>query len=88
MIRKGDWKLIHHMDAPAQLFELGSDPDELNNLAEQRPDRVAELEIDLRKICCPEVGNARAHAFEKWQLYHLARTGSPAYWDEEKRGKT
>ncbi|MDQ3653524.1 MAG: sulfatase-like hydrolase/transferase, partial [Chloroflexota bacterium] len=31
MIRKGPWKLMHHLAAPHQLFNLECDPHELNN---------------------------------------------------------
>jgi hypothetical protein len=54
---KGDWKLILRRDGEvnryktthpptprAQLFNLAADPNELNDLAEQQPDKVVELE--------------------------------------------
>ena len=54
MLRRGDWKLLHHRAAPHQLFHLGDDPEELVNLWSERPDVVAELESELRAICDPE----------------------------------
>jgi len=44
------WKL--HFDAPSgtyMLFDLREDPGEMNNLADERPDKVAELITKLRK---------------------------------------
>jgi choline-sulfatase len=64
LIRKGDWKLMYCMEAPHMLFNLAEDPHELNNLAESAPDKLAELEAELRKICDPDLENDRAHSFE------------------------
>jgi arylsulfatase A-like enzyme len=43
-VRQGDWKL-QVTDKPAKtwLFDLAADPTEKNNLAEQNPQKVAEL---------------------------------------------
>ena len=67
LIRKGPWKLIYNMAAPHQLFNLAEDPSELNNLAEEHPAKLHELEKELRRICSPENENNRAHAFEQVQ---------------------
>jgi arylsulfatase A-like enzyme len=40
----GDWKLIAGPGHPSLLFDLGSDPGELRNLAREQPARVADLE--------------------------------------------
>ncbi len=43
-VRAGDWKLqVSDRPAKAWLFDLASDPTEQVNLAEQRPEKVAEL---------------------------------------------
>jgi len=68
MIRKGDWKLVYYMAAPHQLFDLSTDPDEVHNLADSRPDVVAELARELHAICDPELENGRAHAFQRAQM--------------------
>ena len=68
MVRKGDWKYIHYLDAPVQLFDLASDPNELTNQAEAREDIRAEMERELRKICSPERENERTEAFIGRQL--------------------
>jgi len=68
MIRKGKWKLIYYIGAPNQLFDLESDPNELKNLAGDRPDVASELEKDLRHICSPEIENQRTEKFIQRQL--------------------
>lgn len=47
VIRKGDWKLIRHIDRPAELFNLAEDISERNNLAPQYPQKVAEMFNEL-----------------------------------------
>jgi len=68
MIRKGDWKLIYYTEAPHQLFHLKHDPDELNNVFKDYPEKVAELEAELRRICSPELEDERAHSFQRQQI--------------------
>lgn len=48
MVRKGKFKYIHVHEHDSQLFNLGDDPHELNNLS-GKP-RVAEIENELRDI--------------------------------------
>ncbi|MDD9268613.1 sulfatase-like hydrolase/transferase [Paenibacillus sp. GCM10023248] len=67
MIRKGNWKLISYMEAPHQLFRLDTDPDELCNVYEQYPEKAAELDAELRRICSPEAENEKAHRFQEKQ---------------------
>ncbi len=71
MIRRGDWKLIYVMEGPHQLFNLAHDSEELENLADRRPEVLAALEAELRAICDPEEENRRAHAFQDRQLARL-----------------
>jgi choline-sulfatase len=78
MIRKGDWKLIYNMAAEHQLFQLSTDPHELNNVFAQFPDKAQELETELRKICSPEEENFKAHEFQKKQLQDLRRMSNQA----------
>jgi choline-sulfatase len=70
-IRKGDWKLIYYMAAPHQLFHLSEDPDELNNVFIDFPEKAAELEGELRRICSPEDVDKQAHAFQAEQQQHI-----------------
>ncbi|MFO7958295.1 MAG: hypothetical protein R6X33_14510 [Candidatus Brocadiia bacterium] len=72
MVRKGDWKLIYCMEAPNRLFNLREDPEELDNRCADEPEKAAELEAELRRICSPERENRRAHAFEEAQLAAVA----------------
>jgi choline-sulfatase len=74
LVRKGKWKLIFHMAAPHQLFDLERDPHECDNLYDLEPGVAAELEADLRLFCHPEHENERAHAFEEEQLASPAST--------------
>jgi arylsulfatase A-like enzyme len=45
-VRKGDFKLVWQTTLPskAELFDLRKDPSETTNLAEQNPQKVAELQ--------------------------------------------
>jgi uncharacterized sulfatase len=48
VVRAGDWKLqVTELPVKDWLYDLSSDPTERNNLAEQRPDKVAELKALL-----------------------------------------
>ncbi len=71
MVRKGDWKLIWNADAPHQLFNLASDPDELVNLYDVQRGKADELEHELRAICSPEDEDARAFDFHDMQLREM-----------------
>jgi len=48
-VRKGRWKLVKIGNDPAQLFDLGADIGEKNNLAERKPDVVKELDAALQQ---------------------------------------
>ncbi len=43
-IRIGDWKLVAEWDRPWELYNMSDDRTELNDLASQEPERVAEME--------------------------------------------
>lgn len=76
LIRKGDWKYVHYVDAPCQLFDLKTDPQELEDLAPTHPDKVHELLGELHAICSPEREHERAESFINRQLDHVATTGT------------
>jgi arylsulfatase A-like enzyme len=57
-VRYGDWKLIDS-DAP-ELFDLASDPDELNNLADLEAERLADLRASLEELQEPLGGERTA----------------------------
>jgi choline-sulfatase len=67
MVRQGDDKLIYHVGAPAQLFDLARDPGELNDLAVTEAGRIraARLEARLRAICDPEAVDRQAKADQR-----------------------
>jgi choline-sulfatase len=76
MVRDGDMKLIFHVGAPSQLFDLGNDPQETNDLA-QNPaykETLEELQRELRRIVDPDAANVRAKTD---QLAHALKHGGP-----------
>ncbi len=75
LLRQGPWKLIYHIDAPHQLFNLDEDPDECRNRYQSEPEIAAKLEIALRSICDPEEERARADAFVANQLDTIEAKG-------------
>ncbi len=62
MLRKGQWKLIHYIGFPDELFDLENDPEEFENRATDPAYAaiIQELHTELRKICDPETTNALA----------------------------
>jgi len=57
-VRKGNWKLVWTTLLPqrVELFDLAKDPSESNNVAEQYPDKVKELQAwatELAKQAAP-----------------------------------
>ena len=63
MVRWGDWKYVHYAQGhPPQLFDLSTDPGEINDLASSRPDILAEALRRMATILDPEATDARAHA--------------------------
>ena len=58
MIRRGQHKFIHAPGDPDQLYDLRDDPDELRNIAAERPDD-------------PLVAQFRAEVAARWDLERL-----------------
>jgi len=77
MLRKGKWKYVHCVGYRPQLFDLGSDPEELVDRAEDPSCRATlrGLEAELRRFCDPEEVDARA---KRRQAELLARAGGRA----------
>ena len=73
MVRRGKWKLLYYSQAPNQLFDLETDPDELDNLYEIEPKTAKSLEDSLRSICDPEREEQRAREFIARQAEEVAR---------------
>jgi len=67
MLRDLRYKYVHHVQAPAQLFDMREDPAELRDLA-QLPayqDLLAGRERRLRSLLDPEAVDARARADQR-----------------------
>jgi len=47
-VRVGSWKYLHKLEP--ELYDLGSDPDELRNLAAERPETVEQLRARLNQL--------------------------------------
>ena len=75
MLRDRRFKYIYHVGAPAQLFDLSVDPDELRDLA-HKPDAaaeklLAEYEARLRQILDPEAVDQQAKADQAARIESL-----------------
>ena len=77
MVRWRQWKYVHYVGRPAQLFDLGSDPCELADLAgladreRHVADAVAEGLRRLYQICDPDSVNASAFSDQKQRIESL-----------------
>ena len=67
MLRDGDDKLIAHVDAPPQLFDLAHDPHEAHDLGSEPAAelRLRGLQQQLRHMCDSEQVDRRARADQK-----------------------
>ena len=72
LVRRGRWKYIHHAqpEAPSQLFDLESDPQELIDRIDDEASAPvrAQLEQDLRSIVDPEALDAMVRATQQERL--------------------
>ena len=73
MLRRGDWKLVHHEGFASQLFNLSGDPDERYDLAGEpaMAAALAAMQAGLRRIVDPAAANARAFADQRARLDEL-----------------
>lgn len=77
MLRWDRWKYVHYVGHDPQLFDLIADPNELHNLARERPNNpdtittLAEGARRLNEICDPEAVNARCFADQKRRIQEL-----------------
>ncbi|MDP6042791.1 MAG: sulfatase-like hydrolase/transferase [Candidatus Latescibacteria bacterium] len=75
MIKKGEWKYIHYVGLPDQLFNVADDPNETQNRAEDPAcaNRLSDLRTELRNIVTPEEIDQRAK--ENQKIKGIARAG-------------
>ena len=78
MLRKDEWKYIHYVGFKPLLFNLEEDPWEINNLAEENSDLVAEFRDLLYEIVDVEEVDRKAKKydkenFRKWRQEHLEK---------------
>ena len=83
-IRKGDWKLVKpYSDAPPRLINLANDPCEKNDLAQQQPEKVKELQAAYdawnKRMKPPRWDDKRAS--------HLIQNGDKLIHDRKGKGK-
>jgi choline-sulfatase len=74
MLRKGQWKYVHCVRYPPQLFDLRADPEELVDLAGDPAHRatLSAMAVELRRHLDPDEVDARA---KRRQAELLARAG-------------
>lgn len=72
-VRRGPWKLIVNVHAPDQLFDLATDPEELVDLVEERPDIASALATEFATVCDPVLEDGRASEFVSRQLAEIDR---------------
>ncbi len=65
MLREGPWKHVVYVGYPSQLFNLDDDPNELHDLAPERPDVVAHMDELLRSIVDPEAVDRKVKAYDR-----------------------
>lgn len=70
MVRNRQYKLIHYVGHPPQLFDLSNDPDELHDLAASAAHQSAlqTMEAALRHILDPEAVNQQAKADQQAKI--------------------
>ncbi len=78
MLRQGDYKLIVYEGAPSRLFNLADDPQELHDLVDAEPARVAQMEELLASVVDRE---------ETWRVWEEYRRHTFAQFQRQaKRG--
>lgn len=80
-IREGRWKYIHKLEP--ELYDLATDPQELDNLADRQPERLATLEARLRELidtapARPTGSTTELDQEALNQLHALGYVGGPA----------
>ena len=62
MLRQGDYKYVHYVAMPPQLFNLATDPEELTDRSAhpEEAQRLGQFRTKLEQICDPEAVDRRA----------------------------
>jgi choline-sulfatase len=73
MIRKGQFKYVHYVGMPPQLFDLDADPQERHDLGRDPGycSLVADCETALRRVVNPEAADAQARADQNARIAAL-----------------
>ena len=73
MVRKGEWKLVHYVGYPPQLFDLSADPFEACDRAgdPSAGDIQRQLYDALYRIVDPEAVNERVFADQRARIEQL-----------------
>ncbi len=76
MIRQGRWKYVYYPGYRPQLFDLATDPSEINDLAERQDHRTVlnACEQRMREILDPEAVNESAFAEQSVRIQALGGT--------------
>ncbi|MDE2898339.1 MAG: sulfatase-like hydrolase/transferase [Chloroflexota bacterium] len=72
MWRQGPWKYIRYAGYPPQLFNLDDDPEEIDDLAQSRPEIVKELDARLESLVDFNHADTQAkrndrHNYQTWR---------------------
>jgi choline-sulfatase len=83
MIRRGRWKFVHSADDPDQLFDLESDPLELENLAPAEGDVVRDLRDEVARRWDLAALEQEVHASQRARLavFQALQLGERHSWD-------
>ena len=67
MLRQGNWKYVHYVGLPPELFDLANDPEEMKDLGQDpaQADRISAFERALRDMLDPEAVDASAKASQR-----------------------
>ena len=73
MVRKGDWKLVHYVGYPPQLFDLAADPFEEHDLADRAETAGTQRRLygELHRIVDPDAADRRAFADQRARIERL-----------------
>lgn len=70
MIRKGQFKYVYYAGMKPQLFDLGADPQETSDLADDPGYRglLAQCEAELRRVVDPDAADALAKGDQRARI--------------------